>query len=92
MTISGEGIPEPIIAQFDIQNGQTEFNIEKIPAGEERLFLIEALGAEGAALYSGEAKAAIKPNEVTTVDITMKKVGGGSDTGKADIVILWPQD
>lgn len=92
--ISGEGIAEPITKDFALDGKTDEFSIEKIPAGKQRKFEIEAVGAEDKVLFAGEGSADIEPNKANEVQIAMKKVGEDPQPteGSATMIILWPQD
>lgn len=73
VTVSGEGIAEPIVAEF---GGEAEGGvIENIPAGGSRRVDVEAINTGGRLIRRGESEGvSVKSGAVTDVDIHMDAV------------------
>lgn len=71
VTISGTGIDDPIIANFD--GGATSGTIDNVPNGDGRKILVEAINPNGAIIREGEQEnVRVKGN--TEIEITLDSV------------------
>jgi len=72
VTVEGEGIAEPIVAEFD--GGATEGVIEDIPPGDDRFVSVEALNENDITIRAGEALDVRVDGGDSEVDVRMESV------------------
>ncbi len=72
VTVEGEGIAEPIVAEFD--GGASEGVIENIPSGNDRLVSVEAINENDVTIRAGEALDVRVGGGDSDVDVRMESV------------------
>lgn len=72
VTIEGEGIAEPIVAEFDGE--ASEGTIENVPTGGDRLVSVTALNANAQSIRAGEAPGVAIHGGTNEVAITLEAV------------------
>ncbi len=70
LTVTGTGITPPLTTELVYHNGFLVGNIN-VPAGPERLFVIQAFDEEGLLIYSGRTIADVVGGEELELDIEM---------------------
>ncbi|MCC6748387.1 MAG: hypothetical protein IT371_12060 [Deltaproteobacteria bacterium] len=75
VTISGPGIPTPIVQDLTLSSGQWTGTISGIPAGTARTFAGDAFDAGGARVYGGKLSGVlIEPGRTATVMLVLQQV------------------
>jgi hypothetical protein len=72
VTIEGEGIPEPIEAEFS--GDATEGVIENVPSGDNRIVSVRAINSNDVEIRAGEAMDVHVGSGINEVDIEMESV------------------
>ncbi len=73
VTVSGEGIEQPVVAEFD--GAATEGVIEGIPIGSDRQITVDAINANGAIIrQGGTGGIEVKGGKTAEVEVTLESV------------------
>jgi hypothetical protein len=70
LTVSLPESDTPIQTDLTLQNGQISGSVE-VPAGENRLFLLEALDSTNTVIYQGDTTATVMGGQITQLEIKM---------------------
>ncbi len=73
VTITGDGMDEPVVAEFDGQ--ATEGTIDGVPAGSGRRIAVEAVNPNGASIREGEAaNVQVEGGRTADVEVSLESV------------------
>jgi hypothetical protein len=73
LTVSLPESDTPIQSNLTFRNGQISGSVE-VPAGENRLFLLEALDSTNTVIYRGDTTANVMGGQITQLEITLQPV------------------